>query len=129
MVLPLRMGKLYNNGKIEDIIKSKFFKDSISGKKVVSGPYKSDLDYMMSYLVPFNDDGENYILVAVRKATEFNEIVNDTNLLENSNIFILDKEGNIISDNDYNAVKNNTNYIKNNIDDKKYSEFIKVQKI
>lgn len=83
----------------------------------------------MSYLVPFNDGGENYILVAVRKAIEFNEIVNDTNLLENSNTFILDKEGNVILDNDYNDVKNNTNYIKNNIDDKKYSEFITVQKI
>ncbi|WP_460294539.1 methyl-accepting chemotaxis protein [Clostridium tertium] len=119
---------IYSNGKTDDISSSNFFKDSINGKKVVSNPYKSDSEYLMSYLVPFNDGGENYILVAVRKAIEFNEIVNDTNLLENSNTFILDKEGNVILDNDYNDVKNNTNYIKNNIDDKKYSEFITVQK-
>lgn len=119
---------IYSNGKTDDISSSNFFKDSINGKKVVSNPYKSDSEYLMSYLVPFNDGGENYILVAVRKAIEFNEIVNDTNLLENSNTFILDKEGNVILDNDYNVVKNNTNYIKNNIDDKKYSEFITVQK-
>lgn len=118
----------YSNGETENISNDELFKDLVNNKKVISKPYIENSDIYIKYLVTEGEGSNQVTIVAVKKANEINNLVEEINEFANSNIFIINKEGNIIFDKNINDLKDNTNYIKNNSEDKNYKDIISIQK-
>ena len=82
---------IYNNGKKEDLTEKGFFKDAFNGK-IVSNPFTVDDKLFMYYSIPYNDGGEEKLLVAVKNAEVISSVLNNISEFDNSKIFILDKD-------------------------------------
>lgn len=115
----------YNNGKKENLSEKGFFKDAFSGK-TVSNPFSVDDKLFMYYSIPYNDGGEEKLLVAVKNAEIISSVLNNISEFDNSKIFILDKDANVIFDKNYLTGDGIENYIAEKSADKSYSEIINI---
>lgn len=116
---------IYNNGKKEDLTEKGFFKDAFNGK-IVSNPFTVDDKLFMYYSIPYNDGGEEKLLVAVKNAEVISSVLNNISEFDNSKIFILDKDANIIFDKNYLVGDGIENYIADKSTDNNYSEIINI---
>lgn len=115
----------YNNGKKENLSEKGFFKDAFSGK-TVSNPFSVDDKLFMYYSIPYNDGGEEKLLVAVKNAEIISSVLNNISEFDNSKIFILDKDANVIFEKNYLTGDGIENYIAEKSADKSYSEIINI---
>ena len=76
----------------------------------------------MYYSIPYNDGGEEKLLVAVKNAEIIFSVLNNISEFDNSKIFILDEDANVIFDKNYLTGDGIENYIAEKSSDKSYSE-------
>lgn len=80
----------------------------------------------MYYSIPYNDGGEEKLLVAVKNAEIIFSVLNNISEFDNSKIFILDEDANVIFDKNYLTGDGIENYIAEKSSDKSYSEIINI---
>ena len=115
----------YNNGKVESLSEKDFFKNAFNGTSI-SSPFSVDDNLFMYYSIPFNDGVEDKLLVAIKNANAISNILNNIDEVDNSKIFILNKDGNIILDKNYLNNDGIKNYITEKASDSNYSDIIKI---
>ena len=92
-----------------------YFNKAISGQRVVSDPYISDVtnDIIVSYAVPIIDKGKVVgVLALSRDGNELSEMIKDIRYGEQSAAFMVNNKGTTIANEDHKLVVNMSNTIK-----------------
>ena len=120
----------YSDGFKSNIANRNFFKKALNGKESISDPYKINNQGVVSYACPLitRDDEIFGVLVGLKTAKEFNDVVASMKFLKTGQAFMLDGDGVEIAGKDQQAIDNKYNFIKDKESDPKFKNLVKIQK-
>ncbi len=99
-----------------DIHDREYFKRAVKGETVISDILESKQNpgsYIVIYATPLNHNGKiTGVLVAVRDAVEFSEIISDITLGETGYAYIVNNHGTVVADKDVERVRTQSNILK-----------------
>ncbi|GAA0115481.1 methyl-accepting chemotaxis protein [Clostridium senegalense] len=122
---------IYNDGKKENISNEEFFKRSMAGEKVLSKPYKSEVNggLIASIASPRKENNKiEEIVVGIKSATYLSDIINEITFLNTGESFIIHKDGTIIASKFQEIVDRQENLIVDGSDDPNTKELIELEK-
>lgn len=115
MILTDREGQgEVTNSKPENLADREYFQRAIQGETVISDILKSKIDGtdIVTYATPINRNGGIIgTLVAVRDAASFSELIADVKIGDMGQAFIVNHEGRIVADLDYQRVTDQVNML------------------
>ena len=120
----------YSDGFTTNISNRNFFKKALSGKSSISDPYKINDQGFVAYACPLITTNNKIlgVLVGLKTAKDFNDIVASMGFLKTGQAFMLDGDGVEIAGRDQKAIDNKYNFMKDKENDPKFKNLIEIQK-
>jgi len=119
------------NGVSSNISDREYYIKALSGKRVVSDPIvsKTDNKVVLCYAVPIKEgDTVKGVLIANRDGNVLSDFTSDMQYGESGAVFMINKQGTTIANEDRNLVMEMDNIIKNAEDDPELESFAEMEK-